>query len=113
MNEKISMTLSELENYIDSKSNNKFIYTYENNDLDGIRMRIVFDAVTVSLFTRRLVFWDSEKGCMTDNNSNYLYIDSIDNIIVEHILSSCDAVTIISNSEIHKREYVILYDYDN
>lgn len=112
MNDKISMTLSELEKYIKSKSDNRFIYTHENNDI-SVQLRIFFDSITVSVFTRRLVLWDSTKGHMTETNSNYLYVDSVDNITVEHILSSSDLITIKSNDGATRKKYMILYDYEN
>lgn len=113
MNDKITMTLSELENYINSKSNNRLVYTHENNDISGIQLQIIFNAVTASPYTNRLVFHDTAKGHMTETNSNYLYITCIDKVTVEHIFSGCDAITITSNDGTHEREYVILYDYDN
>ena len=113
MNDIINMTLSELENYINSKSNNRLVYTHENNDISGIQLQLIFDAVTASPYTNRLVFRDTTKGHMTETNSNYLYITCVDKITVEHIFSGCDAITITSNDEANRIKYSILYDYEN
>ena len=113
MNDIINMTLSELENYINSKSNNRLVYTHENNDISGIQIKIIFDAVTASPYTNRIVFHDTAKGRMTETNSNYLYITCVDKITVEHIFSGCDAITITSNDGTNRIKYSILYDYEN
>lgn len=105
------MTLSELEKYINSKNESRLVYTHENNDLGGIQLKILFDSVVVSRFTKRAVFYESAKGRMTDTNSNYLYIDCVDEIIVKHLYPGCDVITITSNDGSHERKYVILYDF--
>ena len=112
-NEKKTMTLFELENYINSKSNKRLIYTHENNDFDSIRIKIIFDAITVSHLTYRIVFWDTSKGRATENNSNYLLIACIDKITVEHLLSTSDVITITASYPHSKMKYVILFDYEN
>lgn len=113
MNDIINMTLSELENYINSKSNNRLVYTHENNDISGIQLQITFSAVTASPYTNRIVFYDTTKGHSTESNSNYLLISCVDKITVEHIFSGCDAITILSNNGTNSIKYSILYDYEN
>lgn len=113
MNDKITMTLPELENYINSKSNNRLIYTHENNDINGIQIKIIFDAVTASPYTNRIVFYDTIKGHSTESNSNYLLISCVDKITVEHIFSGCDAITITSNDGTNRIKYSVLYDYEH
>ena len=113
--EKINMTLFELEEYINSKRNNRLIYTYENNNNligNNVYIKIIFNTVTASRYTNSIVFFDTDKGYLTEPDSNFLHIYGINKIIVEPIYSGCSAIMIESTIGSQKIKHVILYDYE-
>lgn len=109
--ETVTMTLLELEKYINSKSKGKLIYTHENG-LGGVLLRINFDAVVVSRFTNRILFFDKAKGRATDPGSNYLLIGCIEKITVESPFPAYDTITITANYPSPHTKYAILFDYE-
>lgn len=114
-NEKKTMTLLELQKYLDSKSNHKFCFTYENNNTHDINIQANFHKVYVSPYYPlcRVVFYDTPDDRPMGTNSNYLDIYCIKNVTVETLYNGCDVLTLTSTVHGKTQKYVIIDDYEN
>ena len=108
------LTLKELENYVNSKTNCRFCYSYENHIADNIPdLHIIacFDTLIVGHFTHTIVLsYNHEIG----NNTfkNLLLIHDVISVKIEDCgIGECITVITRPYNE-PERKYLIMFDHD-